>query len=72
MLRFAGTMLVVLPLLALTETPSANAQDQTSVKVAEKEYTVTELPGGARHMVQLSGPEGAAMVMVMKDKILHI
>jgi hypothetical protein len=47
----------------------ANAQmQQISVKVDDKDYTVTEMRGGrAGHMVQLAGPEGAAMVMVNND-----
>jgi hypothetical protein len=48
--------------------PAANAQmTQVSVKVDDKDYTVTEMRGsraGQGHMVQLAGPEGAAMVMV--------
>jgi hypothetical protein len=69
MLRFGGKLAFILPLLALTEMPIANAQVQTSVKVADKDYTVTEFPGATRHMVQLAGPEGAAMVTVANDKI---
>jgi hypothetical protein len=45
------------------------AQQQTSVKVDDKDYTVTEFPGRSMHMVQLSGPEGAAMVTVQNGKI---
>jgi hypothetical protein len=47
----------------------AHAQQQTSVKVDGKDYTVTEFPGRSMHMVQLSGPEGSAMVSVQNDKI---
>lgn len=42
----------------------APAQQQTQIKVDGKDYTVTEMPGRTSHMVQLSGPEGSAMVMV--------
>jgi hypothetical protein len=47
----------------------ALAQQQTSVKVDDKDYTVTEFPGRSMHMVQLAGPEGAAMVSVQNGKI---
>ncbi len=48
---------------------AASAQmTQVSVKVDNKDYTVTEMRGGrAGHMVQLAGPEGTAMVMVDND-----
>jgi hypothetical protein len=40
------------------------AQTQTKVAVDGKDYTVTELPGRTMHMVQLSGPEGTAMIAI--------
>ena len=43
---------------------SAQAQQPTQIKVDGKDYTVTEMPGRTMHMVQLSGPEGSAMIMV--------
>jgi hypothetical protein len=48
---------------------AAQAQQQTSVKVDGKDYTVTEFAGRSMHMVQLSGPEGSAMVSVQDGKI---
>jgi len=43
----------------------AQAQQQTSVKVDGKDYTVTEYQGGrSGHMVSLTGPDGTAMVSV--------
>src|SRR5208283_5419706 len=43
----------------------AQAQQQTSVKVDGKDYTVTECQGGrSGHMVSLTGPDGTAMVSV--------
>lgn len=49
--------------------PAITAQmTQVSVRVDNKDYTVTEMRGGrASHMVQLAGPEGTAMVMVDND-----
>jgi hypothetical protein len=43
-----------------------NAQiQQTTIKVDDKDVTVTEMRGGrASHMVQLAGSEGTAMIMV--------
>ena len=43
---------------------SARAQQQSKVTVDGKDYTVNELPGRTMHMVQLSGPEGSAMISV--------
>src|SRR5277367_3544289 len=55
---------------AIVAPAAANAQiQQTSVKIDGKDYTVTEMPAGRSpvHMVQLAGPEGAAMVQVNRD-----
>jgi len=48
---------------------AAQAQQQTSVKVDGKDYTVTEFPGRSIHMVQLSGPEGAITGMANQGKL---
>jgi len=59
-------MLVVTAATAVT----AIAQvQQTSVTINNVQYTVTEMPAGRSpaHMVQLAGPEGAAMVQVDRD-----
>src|SRR5580658_6310824 len=48
---------------------AAQTQQQTSIKVDGKDYTITEFPGRTTHLVQLSGPEGAAMVSVQNGKI---
>jgi hypothetical protein len=48
----------------------APAQQQTSINVDGKNYTVTEYPQGRfapTHMVQLSGPDGTAMISVDKN-----
>lgn len=49
---------------------AANAQmQQTSIKVDNADCTVTEMPAGRSptHLVQLTGPQGAAMISVNKD-----
>lgn len=47
----------------------AQAQQQSSVKVDGKDYSVTEYPSGRSptHMVSMAGPEGMAMVTVDKS-----
>jgi hypothetical protein len=47
----------------------AQSPTQTSIKLNDKDYTVTEFNGRTSHMVQLSGPEGQAMVSVANGKI---
>lgn len=64
MLRIGKVFVCLLALASF-----AAGQSQTSVKVNDKEYTVTEFQGRSSHMVQFSGPEGSAMVTVSKDKI---
>src|ERR1700733_1832204 len=66
-LRPAATATLAVAIAILV--PAAIAQmTQVSVRVDNKDYTVTEMRGGrASHMVQLAGPEGAAMVMVDND-----
>jgi hypothetical protein len=59
MKRLFSTVVATVVIIA-----SASAQQPTQVKVDGKDYTVTEMPGRTMHMVQLSGPEGTAMVMV--------
>jgi len=52
---------------------AAQAQQQTSVKVDGKDYTVTEYQGGrSGHMVSLTGPDGTAMVSVDKSKKITV
>jgi hypothetical protein len=49
---------------------AADAQiQQTSVKIGNIEYTVTEMPAGRSpaHMVELTGPAGTAMVQVNRE-----
>jgi hypothetical protein len=55
---------------AIVVPAAANAQiQQTSVKIGNIEYTVTEMPAGRSpaHMVELTGPEGTAMVQVNRE-----
>jgi hypothetical protein len=44
--------------------PAQAQQGSQVVKVDGKDYTVTEMLGRTMHMVQLSGPEGSAMISV--------
>jgi hypothetical protein len=62
MLRFAKTLALVLPLVALTKVPQASAQTQTTVKVDDGEYTVTAQMRG--RMFLITTPDGrTAMIM---------
>jgi hypothetical protein len=69
MSRFARTRIIALAILALIAVCGANAQQQVSLKIGDKDYTITEFAGRTSHMVALSGPDGTAMVSVVKDKI---
>jgi hypothetical protein len=62
MLRFAKTLALVLPLIALTKVPQAGAQTQTTVKVDDTEYTVAPQMRG--RMFLITTPDGrTAMIM---------
>jgi hypothetical protein len=55
---------VITASLALVAIVAPAQAQQASVTVDGKKYSVNEMPGRTQHMVQLSGPEGMAMIAV--------
>jgi hypothetical protein len=67
-MRFGHTAAAMLAATIGLVAPVNAQMQQTTMKIDNKDYTVTEMRGSrSEHMVQLAGPEGAAMIMVNND-----